>query len=179
MLSVCLSGQEFFDEKNQKFFKTKDEDVCLEHSLLSISKWESEFRKPFLSSEEKTDYEIIKYIEFMVVDHQPENFISRLSKKNYEEINDYINSPYSATTFSNLEKPKSSNEVITSELIYYWMTSYNIPLNCENWHLNRLFALIKIASIKNAPPKKMSKNEIMQKHRELNELRKQQLGTSG
>jgi len=180
MLTLTLPGQEFFDEVREVFVNTEPDVVHLEHSLLSLSKWESEFCKPFLSSAAKTDAEVLRYIELMVLaDQTPVSFLGRLTREHFEEINEYMNSSRSATTFPDQKKASGRGETITAELIYYWLSSFRIPFDCETWHLNRLFALIRIASIKNSPPKKMSANELARRNHELNEQRKQMLGTSG
>lgn len=180
MLTITIPGQEFFDEVREVFVNTPTDVVHLEHSLLSLSKWESEFCKPFLSSTEKTDTEVLRYIELMVLaDQAPVSFLGRLTRAHYEEINEYMNSPRSATMFYDQQKSSGKGETITAELIYYWLSAFHIPFECETWHLNRLFALIRIASIKNSPPKKMSANELARRNHELNEQRKQMLGTSG
>lgn len=182
MLRLIVSGQEFYDEINEEFVTFDDVVLELEHSLASLSKWESKFGKPFLSSSDKTDEEVIAYIEFMVLsDNLSKEVYDRISKQNLDEINDYISSEQSATTFSDTsqQRGKGREEIVTSELIYYWMLSYNVPFECENWHLNRLFALLRICNIKNSKQRKMSRSEIAARNRDLNAQRKASLGTSG
>lgn len=182
MLTIIVNGGEFFNERTQEFLYSEDLVLELEHSLASLSKWESKFRKPFLSTTDKTDAEVQGYVEAMTLssNFSPEVF-SRLTTANLEEINDYVSSPYSATTFNEYGESKSRSrpEIITSELIYYWMTIYNIPFECEHWHLNRLFALLRICNIKNSKEKKMSRSAAAAQQRALNEQRKEQLGTRG
>lgn len=180
MLSIVLSGEEFFDEETEEFKSVGDFILEMEHSLVSLSKWESKFQKPFLGPASKSPDEIIAYVEAMVLNSiVPENWWQRLSKKNLEQINEYIESKQSATTFGTIPEHKGRGETITSELIYYWMVMFNIPFECEKWHLNRLFALIRICNVKNSKPKKMSKNEIAQRNRELNAQRRAQYNTTG
>jgi hypothetical protein len=112
-------------------------------------------------------------------DLDDENVIYRFSEKNLQKINDYIESPQSATTFGVMPQQKSKGETITAELIYYWLVAFNIPFECETWHLNRLFSLIRICNIKNSPQKKMSRHEISNRNKELNARRKAELGTKG
>lgn len=179
MLTITIDGDEFFDEATNTFSTLGDLRINLEHSLLSISKWESKFEKPFLSNSQKTTVEILEYIKFMIVDPVEDSILQRLSTKNFNDINAYIESKQSATTFNNLTKSTGRQEVITSELIYYWMVAFEIPFSCESWHLNRLFSLIQICNIKNSSQKKMSKNDIAARNRELNAQRKARLGTTG
>ena len=169
-----------WDEENQEFIYGKEQTLQLEHSLVSLSKWESKWCKPFLSKKEKTDEEILDYIKFMTITQNvnPEVYL-RLSNDNIKQINDYISHPATATTFSQASGGKKSNETVTSELIYYWMTALNIPFECQKWHLNRLLTLIRIANIKNAPPKKMSKRETMSRYQALNAARRKQLNSRG
>lgn len=180
MLKLLIKGDEYFNEEDSTFQTTADAELELEHSLISLSKWESKYQKPFLSSIAKTSEEIYFYVKCMIVTPLcPEDIVLRLSKTNIDEINAYIESPESATTFGAMPQTKGKGEVITSELIYYWMVAFNIPFECEYWHLNRLFALIRICNVKNSKPKKMSRNEIANRNRELNAARRAQLNTSG
>jgi hypothetical protein len=180
MLQLKITGGELFDEKSQTFITTEDVTLNLEHSLLSLSKWESKFLKPFLSNNNKTSEEILWYIRCMIIDNNyNENAILNLSQSNFEEINAYINSPQSATTFGSMPQRGGMREVITAELIYYWMIAFTIPISCETWHINRLFSLIRICNIKNSKPQKANRNEIAARNRMINEQRKQQLNTTG
>lgn len=180
MLRLTIEGEEFFDESTNTFVEVESSVVDLEHSLLSLSKWESKFEKPFLSTTDKTPRETLAYIECMVL---TEGFnpllIQTLSRENLQQVNEYINSTQSATTFGLMPETKGKGETITAELIYYWMVAFNIPFDCEVWHLNRLFSLIRICNIKQGKPKRMSKHQIAQQYHELNAKRKAELGTSG
>jgi len=180
MLKLTIIGDEFFDEATETFSSVGDIVVELEHSLVSLSKWESKFQKPFLGSMEKTTDEVLYYIEAMIVTPNfPPDILSKLSRKNFSEINEYIDSKQSATTFGEMPRHRGRSETITSELIYFWMVGFNIPWACETWHLNRLFSLIRICNVKNSKPKKMSRSELAARNRELNAQRKAQLGTTG
>lgn len=178
MLTIVVPGAEHFDNDAQEFFTVGDVTLELEHSLVALSKWESEFEKPFLAKAEKTDEEIFGYMKAMcLTPNVPAEVWYRLSEENVMAINSYIEAKMTATWFNTREG--RSSETITSELIYYWMVAFQIPFECETWHLNRLFTLIKVCNEKNSPPKKMSKSEIAARNRELNAQRKAQLGTSG
>lgn len=180
MLRIVVKGEEFFDEETSAFINFDDVVLDLEHSLISLSKWESKFQKPFLSSGDKTNEEVYGYVKAMVLTPSfPEDAIHRLSVQNIKEINEYIDSKQSATTFGEMPKPPGRAETITSELIYYWMVGFNIPWEAETWHLNRLFALIRICNIKQSKPKKMSRSEVAARNRELNAARRAQLGSTG
>ena len=180
MLRLVVVGTEFFDEETETFESVGDFELELEHSLVSLSKWESKYQKPFLTNESKTSREIFSYIDAMILTPiYPDDLFSRLSQTNLNEINAYIESKESATTFGSMPERRGRGETITSELIYYWMVAFNIPFECERWHLNRLFALIRICNIKNSKPKKMSRNEIAQRNRELNARRKAEFNTRG
>ena len=181
MLVIVVEGDELFDEEKQEFKQTEGFLLNLEHSLASVSKWESKYQKPFLESSDKTPDELLDYVTFMGVGTTiPRDLVNELTNTNLMEINRYIESPQSATTFGVLPKRQAyRGEVITSELIYYWLVAYNIPFECEHWHLNRLFSLIRICNVKNTPAKNQPRNEIAQRNRELNEQRKAALGTSG
>ena len=180
MLTITVGSTQSFDDEKQEFVDEGGVELQLEHSLVSLSKWESEFEKPFLGKEAKTTEEILSYVRYMLLtQNPPEDFSQKLSKENLEAINAYIERKMTATWFSDQPGAPSSREVITAELIYYWMTVFNIPFECETWHLNRLFTLIRICNVKQAKPKKMSRAEIAARNRELNAQRKSQLGTKG
>lgn len=180
MLRIIIRGDEFWDEENEEFSTLNDVVLEFEHSLVSLSKWESEFQKPFLGKGEKTPEEIYAYIRYMLLTPNVDSeTLFRLNQDHLNSINAYIESSQSATTFGTMPERPGRYEIITSELIYYWMVAFTIPFDCETWHLNRLFSLIRICNIKNADPKKIPKHEIARRNRELNAQRKAQLGTSG
>lgn len=180
MLTIIVPGSEMFDEKKQEFITRDNVVLELEHSLVSLSKWESIFEKPFLGSGDKTSEEIIGYVKAMTLTPEvPSKVFLKLSADNIAEINTYIDAKMSATWFSEAAGAPRTRDIITSELIYYWMTVFQIPFSCESWHLNRLFTLIKICNIKQAKPKKMSRSEIASRNRELNAQRRAQLGSKG
>jgi hypothetical protein len=180
VLKLVVPETEYYDEEKEEFSTEPEVELVLEHSLVSLSKWESKYKKPFLGSS-KSGEELLYYIEVMIVSplYAPGEILHRLSEENYESINAYVDSPESATTFGEMPERKGRGETITAELIYYWMVAFNIPFECESWHLNRLFALIRICNIKNSPPKKMSKQEVSRRYADLNAQRKAQLGTRG
>lgn len=182
MLTIIVPGVELYDEDKETFVTINDEVLTLEHSLVSLSKWESKFQKAFLGAAEKTTEEIISYIEAMITtENYSKNVIQRFSAENINEINAYIDSTQSATTFGTMPQKRGPSEIITSELIYYWMVAFNIPFECQHWHLNRLFALIRICNIKNnaSNGKKMSRSEVAERNRALNEKRRAEHGTTG
>ena len=182
MLRVTILGEELFNDETNEFSTIGDVILEFEHSLLSLSKWESIYKKPFLATVEKSPEEIADYFRCMILTpNVSEDVLNTLTQANINEINEYIGSTESATTFwePKESKTKGRAEIVTSELVYYWMVSFNIPFECETWHLNRLFSLLRICTIKNSKEKKMSRSEIAARNRSLNEQRKAQLGTTG
>lgn len=180
MLTLKIFQDEFFDQETNQFVRSEPIVLRFEHSLVSISKWESKYKKPFLSDEAKTEEETYGYIQAMLlVDDVPMKVLKRLSNEQLNSINDYINDSMTATWFSEGPKKPSSKAVITSEIIYYWMVSLTIPLECENWHFNRLMTLIRVCNEKNKPPEKMSRSEMIAQRRALNAKRRAQYNTSG
>lgn len=180
MLRLIIPSTELFDESTETFQEIPRMELELEHSLSSLSKWEEEWEKPFLSDDEKTQEEILSYVYHMQISPGATfNQLNRLSKEHYEKINEYIAAKHTATTFNELQKKGGRGETVTSELIYYWMVAFNIPFECQHWNLNRLLTLVRICNIKNQPEKKMSKHEIAARNRALNEERRAKLKTKG
>lgn len=180
MLSITVPGDEFFDDSSQEFVTVGEVPLVLEHSLTSLSKWESLWEKPFLGKDEKSTEEINSYIQCMCLtpDVPPEVF-ARLSQRNLQEINEYLNAKMTATWFKEVTNTKASSEIITAELIYYWMVEFQIPFECQDWHLNRLFTLIKVVNIKRSPTKKMPRADLAAQRRELNAKRRAEMGSKG
>lgn len=181
MLKLTFKPIEKYDELTNTFQYSDECVITLEHSLVSLSKWESKWHKPFLTKDEKTLEETIDYIKCMTITKNvDEDVYSRLTNEHLQAVRDYIENPMTATTFSNLQEGRKINrEIITSEIIYYWMTVFNIPFECEKWHLNRLLTLINVCNIKNSPPKKMGRREIYQRNKALNMARRRSLNTGG
>lgn len=180
MLQITIPAVEQWDEVNQEFVNLKGQTLQLEHSLVSISKWESKWNKAFLSSKEKSVEETIDYVRCMTLTKNvnPEIY-NFLTSDNLSEINRYIDAPMTATCFMEDESKSGSRETITSELIYYWMIALNIPFECQKWHLNRLLTLVKVCNIKNAPPKRKSKQDIMRRNAKLNAERRKKMHSKG
>lgn len=180
MLTITIPRRESWDELTETFIEFPGQTLSLEHSLLSLSKWESKWRRPFLSNGPATEEETIDYIKCMTITRNvvPDAY-DYLTKENIEQIKEYIYSPMTATTFSKDPGGKKSNEIVTNELVYSWMITLNIPMDCEKWHLNRLLTLIRVCNIKNQPPKKMSKREVMSRNAALNAARRKQYNTTG
>lgn len=181
MLQITIPAKEFFDERTQSFITTKEQTLQLEHSLVSLSKWEAKWNKPFLTDSEKSTEETIDYIRCMTLTQNVNPAVySAIDNKVIDKVSAYIESSMTATTFYNDENNrKGKREIITAELIYYWMIALNIPFECQKWHLNRLLTLIRVCNIKNSPPKKMSNKELISRNRALNAARRKKLNTNG
>ena len=181
MLRITIPRSEGWDPVKEEFVDVEPAvTLDLEHSLVALSKWESKWNKPFFAQKPKTDEEVLDYIVCMTVTENVDPKVYyRLSKENVTKINDYINAPMTATTFSEDQQGKKNREQITSELIYYWMTALNIPWEAQNWHINRLLTLVRVCNVKNAPPKKMSRNELIARQRAINEANKKRFNTKG
>lgn len=179
MIDIIIPAGEQFDERKMEFTYYKEQKITLEHSLIAISKWESKFEKPFLSSDKST-YEILEYIRCMTLTQnvRPETYL-RLTPENIKDIQAYIEAPMTATTFKKIEKRGGKKEIITAELIYYWMITFNIPVEFQKWHLNRLLTLIEVCARKNEPPKKMSRKDISAQHKAINAANRARFHTKG
>lgn len=179
MLQITIPDRleiEAWDEENNCFVNipfVKGTTLQLEHSLISLSKWESKWCKPFLTAKDKTVEETVDYIKCMTLTQnvRPEVY-EILTEENMKQINDYIGAPMTATTFRENKNQKSNREIITAELIYYWMIALNIPFECQKWHLNKLLTLVRVCNVKNEPPKKMSKSDLYKHHAAVNAARR-------
>ena len=180
MLQITIPATEQWDEINLEFVYTKEQKIVLEHSLVSLSKWEAKWHKPFLGKEDRTVEETLDYIKCMTITQNVDPLVyNNLTNDNLNEINAYIGNPMTATWFNTSDNRSYSREIVTSEIIYYWMIALNIPFECQKWHLNRLLTLIRVCNIKNQPPKKMSRKEIVNRNAAINAARRKRLNTKG
>lgn len=183
MLTITVKKGEAFDRNNEIFYRVeKDITIQLEHSLISLQKWESRWHKPFLSKESKTEEETIDYIRCMcITPNVKDDVFYCIPINELKRISEYIDDPMTATWFKETgpKMAKAKKEVVTAEIIYYWMISLNIPTEFRKWHLNQLLTLIKVINIKNTPKKKRSRREILEEHRLINEANKKRYGTKG
>lgn len=179
MLRLTIPSAEIFDERTNRFVTIRGQEIQIEHSLVSVSKWESKWKKPFLGPTPKTREETIDYVRCMTItQHVDPSVYTGLSDQNIMEVNAYIDDPMTATTFKNNTR-KPSRQIVTSEIIYYWMISLEIPMECQKWHLNRLLTLIRVCDEKNQPSKKKSRKDVMAENRALNQMRRARSGTRG
>lgn len=169
---IFPEGSDLWDESKGEFVTTKEQTLVLEHSLISLSKWERKWKKPFLSSDEKTPEEWIDYVKCMTLNQVDDSIYARITIPIMNEILEYISDPMTATTFNDTKDRGAKKEIITSEIIYYNMFSYGIPKEVEKWHLNTLITLIRVFSIKSAGSQKMSRAEAAMYQKSINEQRR-------
>lgn len=177
MLKLTIPAREWFDEKTMEFISVKEQTITLEHSLISVSKWEAKWKKPFLSEANKTLEETVDYVRCMTITQNVNPLVYRsLGDREIEKVEKYIEDPMTATTVPNRSASNRvagvRKETVTSELIYYWMVAMNIPSEYEKWHLNRLLMLINVIDFKNSKPEKKSAAQMAQERRALNEARR-------
>lgn len=179
MLKIKIPDKRFWDELHEEFIYVKGADLTLEHSLVSLSKWEMRWKKPFIGTI-RTREETIDYIRCMTITQNVNDQVySLIDNSIIQQVNEYINDPMTATWFNEPEKKISPSKKITNEIIYYWMVSLNIPFECQKWHLNHLLTLIHVCDLKNAPGKKMGKKATMAQNAKLNAQRRKARGTKG
>lgn len=180
MLKITIPAIELYDEELNEFISSKEQTIILEHSLVSLSKWESKWQKPFLKKDEKTIEETKDYIKCMTITQNVDDKVYKfLSDDNIIQVRNYIKSEMTATTFANNNNQSVNREIITAEIIYYWMIALNIPFDCQKWHLNRLLTLINVCNLKNAQPKKMGKKDVVNRNAAINAARKKSLHSEG
>lgn len=181
MLKITVPGIEKWDESRQEFITTKETELALEHSLVSVSKWESKWHKYFIGNDDLNREMLLDYIRCMTLTQNvdPDVYYA-MDERTINKIIDYIKDSHTATWFSENTKSKANSRILTSELIYYWMVALQIPFECQKWHLNRLLTLIRVCNEENNQEgKKMSQSEIMRRNKEINEQRKKMLKTHG
>lgn len=180
MIEITIPAVELWDEIKQEFIKTKEQTIRLEHSLVSISKWESKWCKPFWSNKDKTNAEIIDYIRCMTLTQNvdPNTYLA-LTAENLSQILAYIDAPMTARVSSDNKKSKGTISFITAENVYYWMINCGIPMECEKWHFNRLMALIHFCLSKQTKPEKRSRSEILSDHARINAENRKRFNSKG
>lgn len=180
MLELRLKGREFYNERTGEFVALKDTTLKLEHSLISLSKWESKWHKPFLGNEQKTTEEMLDYIRCMTISQNvDQSAYLMLTQDDMKQIEEYMANEMTATSFHEDRHARGSRRIITSEVIYSWMVSLQIPFECEKWHLNRLLTLIRVCNVENSPKKKMKGKDILKQNSQLNEARRKMMNTKG
>lgn len=180
MLELFIPAGEAWDSENECFVMYKEQKLILEHSLVSLSKWEAKWNKAFLGKQNKTLEETLDYVRCMTVNSNVDpSAYFRLTEQDIKKINEYIDAPMTATRIRDTPQPMGARDTVTSELIYYWMIACGIPFECQKWHLNRLMMLIRVCNVKNTPPKKMSKKALMSRNAALNAQRRKRLGSRG
>lgn len=180
ILKIRIPSIEIYDEIKEEFAFTKAYNLSLQHSLVSLSKWESRWNKPFLDGDKKTIEETLDYIKCMTITQNiPVTAYDYLPAEALHQIQAHIKAPMTATTIAKQPGSPTNKEVFTAEIIYYWMIGLNIPMECQTWHLNRLLTLIQVCNIKNNPSKKMGRQETLTRQRSLNAQRRAKMATKG
>lgn len=180
MLIIEIPDTELFDEKTEQYIYVTEQTLRLEHSLISLSKWESKWCKSYLSNKGLTHEESIDYIKCMTLNRNIDpNVYMCLNNNHIKQIHDYISAPMTATYFSESKTGKLNNEPVTSELVYYWMVTLQIPFECEKWHLNRLLTLIRVCNVKNQPPKKTSTRDLISRNAAINAANRKRFNSKG
>jgi hypothetical protein len=179
-LKIEIPEREFFDEEKSQFINVQRTTLTMEHSLVSISKWESKWHIPYLSDKPKTKEQTIDYLRCMTITQNVDPFLFNcIPDRELLKIKDYIENPMTATTFAKEEGKGHTKKILTSEVLYYYMIAFNIPVEFEKWHLNRLLTLIKVCSEENKPKKKIGSKQLANKYASLNAARRAKLKSKG
>lgn len=184
-LTITVPAKDFWDEQKERFINVKETTLVLEHSLLSVSKWEAKYKKPFLVERAlDTPDKVLYYLECMTITPQkpdPKVYLG-IDTKMLNKIMEYINDPMTATWFREDKNPKKGKkiqkEIMTSEVIYWEMIALEIPIEFQKWHLNRLMTLIRVCNAKNNP-EKMSKKDMLAQNAALNKARRAKIHSKG
>lgn len=187
MLEITIPEQhyKFLNESNNEIINVNVDKtiIQLEHSLISLKKWEQKWHKPFLGEEDKTHSELLDYIRCMTLNHGiKEDVYNWIPSDLFNKVVEYIKDPMTATWFSGnnlIGAQKKQNEIITAEIIYYWMIALSIPVEFQKWHLNQLLTLIKVVNIKNSKPEKKDSATAARERAALNKLRREQYNSRG
>ena len=181
MLQIAVPiGEEMWDSGKEEFILPPTKTLQLEHSLVSLSAWESKWCKPFLTKDKKTPEEFLDYVKCMTLTPNVDpGLYDKITQENVNEINKYIDAPMTATRITKTGHGGGNGEIVTSEVIYYWMVTLGIPSEYQTWHLNRLMTLIQVCNVKNQPAKKMSQRDIASRYAALNAARRQRLNSRG
>lgn len=180
MLTIEVQGKEVYNDDLNEFIQIPSTKLRLEHSLVSISKWESKWKVPFLGKEEKTPEQVLDYVKIMTITQNVDPIVyAGLTKEHMKKINEYIADPMTATWFSEKDKKPNNGRVVTSELIYYWMIALNIPIEFQKWHFNKLMTLIQVCNEEQQPKKELSKKDLYARNRNINAARKAALHSRG
>lgn len=181
MLEITTIEDEFYDSRTNKFIHIPACTLTLEHSLISLAKWESKWHIPYFDNNvQKTSAQELDYIRCMVIGNlKSEYVLQALSINNILEIRDYIKNPMTATTFQKKARGKVKKEVTTAETLYAHMFSHGVSIECQKWHLNRLLTLLRVCDLQNAPREKMTKKQTAQWNAEQNAARKAKYNTRG
>ena len=179
-ITIKVPAAELWDPVKEQFVSIKEQTLLMEHSLLSVDKWESRWKKSYISSENKTPVEVIDYLKCMTITKNVDPYVYyAIPASELKRIDKYISDPMTATTFNDRNEKRGRKEVITSEIIYWQMTQLNIPLEWEKRHLNKLLTLIRVAAIKSQAPQKMTKADIARQNKALNAARRKRTGSKG
>lgn len=180
MLKIHVPPKEWYDEKRNEFISFDGADIELEHSLYSISEWESKWEKPFAKDSAMKRVEFLDYVRCMALNKVDKLAYLSLTNKNVADINNYIKARHTATWFQKTNAPNGRrSETITSELVYYWMIEHGIPFSCDRWNFNRLMTLIEVCNRKNSKPGKRNQNDMLLEQHRLNMERRKRLNTNG
>jgi hypothetical protein len=179
MLTLNVEGDEFFDSEKQMFFYTKPSLINLEHSLISVAKWEAHWKKPYLPSWSapgmQGPVEELDYIRCMIIGKFEEHIPALIQQNHLAEVRAYMLDSHTASVSHRIGKSETSKKTVTSELIYFWMIKFGIPFECEKWHFNRLLSLIDVCNLKEAElsgKNKMSAQESAEWRNQLNKKRR-------
>ena len=180
MLEIDIAENEMYLPGSNRFVTIPACTLTLEHSLISLAKWESKWNIPYFDYSDKTMAQNLDYIRCMAIGKiKNDTTFDALSPENITTITDYINAPMTATTFQKKNHSKNKKEIVTAETIYARMFAHRIPMECEKWHLNRLLTLLRVCDLQNSPREKMTKQQTASWNAQQNAVRRAKYNTRG
>lgn len=180
MITIHFEEMEYYDEQLNRFYTLPPKVVNFEYSLAAVAEWEAIWKIPLLNTELGVDSDMFLSLAMCMSDDREllEYYLDDTEKA---ELHKYLSDSQTATTINSSQNGNTTGrgKVYTAEEIYALMFMNGIPIEWESRNLNRLLVILRIISIYQNPPKKMSQQDVMKQNARLNRERKNKYKTKG